>query len=366
MDAVLKIATSPADRAAVCRHRYEVYVEEMDRYRAIADHERRLLVEDIDADSHFLMAELDGRVVGSMRWTWGGDAPMSQRHVEQYMLDPFINTLPQEQLIVGERFMVTKEYRGTDLLSRMFQRYMNFANEQRIQLVFGDCEPHLLNLYQGLGFRTYSSRNISSREVGYLIPLVLVAEDLDYMRAIKSPMAGVLVDYGADNRVPENLPFLLAHSAVVSERLMQRDNYWDGMNELFSMIGRQRPTFFQGLADEVVQPFLAKSNIIECKAGDQVLKKGNVAQNMFIVLAGNLEVRDGGEVIQRLGQGDLLGEVAFLLGNPRSADVFAVSDDTRILSLSETAVRKHIEDDPEVAAKVLLNIAKMLCQKLVA
>jgi hypothetical protein len=366
MTAELKFADTDAEKEGVFRHRYEVYVEEMGRYHAIADHDRRMLVEDIDADSRFLYADLDGQVIGSMRWTWGGDAPMSKRHIDQYMLQPFIDTVPQAELIVGERFMVTKEYRGSDVLSRMFQRYMNFVNEMRIQLIFGDCEPHLLNLYQGLGFRTYSSQNISSSEVGYLIPLILVAEDLDYLRAIRSPMAEVLTDFGDDSRVPENLPALLRDSAVQSERLVQRETYWAGMNEVFAMIGQERPTFFAGLSNEVVQPFLAKSNIIECRAGDQILKKGNVAQNMFIVLSGRLEVRDDGKVIQRLAQGDLLGEVAFLLGQPRSADVFAVEDGTTILSLSETSVRKHIEDDPKVAAQVLLNVAKMLCQKLVS
>jgi CRP-like cAMP-binding protein len=57
--------------------------------------------------------------------------------------------------------------------------------------------------------------------------------------------------------------------------------------------------------------------------------------------------------------------MAFLLEAPRSYDVDAATDDTRILSLSERAVRTMIEEDATVAAKLLMNISKMLCVKLI-
>ena len=44
----------------------------------------------------------------------------------------------------------------------------------------------------------------------------------------------------------------------------------------------------------------------------------------------------------------------FVLGMPRSADVYAVSDDVRVLSLSESEIRKIIDSDPEVAATLML------------
>ncbi len=366
MDAKLKFASTADEKQTIFRFRYEIYVNEMDRYHGIADHKHRMLIEDVDASSRFLYADLGGEIVGAMRWTWGGDARFDGPHIEQYSLQPFIDTLPIEQMIIGERFMVSRDHRGSDLLSRMFERYMDFCNQHRIQLVFGDCEPHLLNLYLGLGFRTYSERNISNPETGYLIPLVLVTEDIAYMQQIGSPMAKVLKDFGGSNRVPVNLDELIQDSAVLSERLANRETYWESLSDTFKMIGQCKFSLFDNLDKNVIQPFLDKSNVIECLAGDQVLKQGNVAHNMFVVLEGVLEVRVKGKAVARLERGDLLGEVAFLLGNPRSADVYAITDGTTILSLSETTVREHIEEDPKVAAQMMLNIAKILCQKLVA
>jgi len=66
-----------------------------------------------------------------------------------------------------------------------------------------------------------------------------------------------------------------------------------------------------------------------------------------------------------LSAGDAFGEMAFLLERPRAFDVDAATDHTRILSLSEGALRKMIAEDPTVAAKLLLNLSRMLCVRLI-
>jgi CRP-like cAMP-binding protein len=57
--------------------------------------------------------------------------------------------------------------------------------------------------------------------------------------------------------------------------------------------------------------------------------------------------------------------MAFLLESPRTVDVYAASDSVRVLSLSESTLRKMVVEDPGVAAKLLLNISKMLCVRIV-
>ena len=105
-------------------------------------------------------------------------------------------------------------------------------------------------------------------------------------------------------------------------------------------------------------------SIIECRAGDRLLKKGGVARNLFVVLDGTLEVRDGETPVAVFGPGDVFGEMAFLLERPRSKDVYAATDDVRVRSLSEATLRQLIKSDPAIAAQLLLNISKMLCFRL--
>jgi CRP-like cAMP-binding protein len=119
-----------------------------------------------------------------------------------------------------------------------------------------------------------------------------------------------------------------------------------------------------GLSEEEAERCLGHSNIIECGRGDRILKKGGVARNMFVVLEGTLEARDGDKLLRVMSRGDVFGEIAFLLGQPRSADVYAATEGVRVLSLSEGTIRTLIDSDPSVAARLMLNISKMLCRRL--
>ncbi len=233
--------------------------------------------------------------------------------------------------------------------------------------MFGDCEPHLLNVYQGLGFRPYTKRNVNSPETGYLVPLVLVPEDLDYLREIKSPIVPSLTDFGDDAQVPDVLDELLTGGAgVLSQRLISMPTYWAALANSLTRFEDGRTTIFDGLSDNEIQLCLAKSNVIECSPGDRVIKKGNVAQNMFVILSGTLEVRADNQVKAILSAGDMVGDIAFFLGLPRTLDVYAATNDVRVISLSESTLRSLMEGEPAIAAKLLQNITKMLCFRLVS
>ena len=358
-------AFTEAERNAIYRQRYEIYVEEMQRYGSIADHTNRWLVEDVDEASRLFYAVQDGRLVGSIRLTLGLDGGLSDALVDKYSLAPFLEEVPADQIIVGERFMVDPAYRGADVLFEMFTTYMRLVNELRIQLMIGDCEPHLLNVYQALGFRPYAERNINSPDAGYLIPLVVVAEDFDYVKILGSPLGEVMMDFGDDRRVPACVDRLVdLPSGVTSERLVDIASYWGQVYKALEEVEAHLTSLFDGLEDEQAQLCLLKSTIIDCQAGDRILKKGNTAQNLYVLLDGVVEVRDGDELLAVITPGEVFGEMAFLLARPRSADVYALADATRVMSLSESSLRGLIRDQPEVAAMLLLNISRMLCWRL--
>ena len=170
---------------------------------------------------------------------------------------------------------------------------LRFANEHRIQLCFGDCEPHLLNLYLGLGQRTYSKKNVNSPEAGYLIPILFVPEDVAYLRRIHSPLLEYVRDFGSDARIPACVERLTAKgTAVMSRRLADSAAYWGEVHGALSEIEGTRPSALDGFTEADAARCLEKSTIIECRAGDRLLRKGGVARNLFVVLDGTLEVRD--------------------------------------------------------------------------
>jgi len=147
----------------------------------------------------------------------------------------------------------------------------------------------------------------------------------------------------------------------VSQRLTSPAAYLGTVHDALGALAETQLSALEGLSDDEVARCLGRSNIIECNAGDKILKKGSVARNMFVVLDGNLEARDEDTLLRVMGPGDVFGEVAFLLERPRSADVYAATDGVRVLSLSEGNLRKLIGSDPAFAAQLLLNISKILC-----
>ena len=107
------------------------------------------------------------------------------------------------------------------------------------------------------------------------------------------------------------------------------------------------------------------SHVLECKKGDLVIGRGQVTRTLFLVLDGILEVRFDGRVVNVLTRGDCAGEIAFLHEVTRSADIFAASDSVRLLSLSESSIRKLLETDAPAAYQLMLNLAKSLAKKLI-
>lgn len=357
-------ARSEEEKEAVYRFRYDIYVEEMGRYRGIADHAHRRFREPEDDTARIFYAASDGKVVATSRMNWGGDAPFTDRLIDHYRLEPFLAEIPPEAMAVGERGMVSTELRGSPIFSELGKKTSEFISEKRVQLIFGACEPHLLSRYVSQGSQTFAAENINSPDAGYLIPIVNVVEDVEYLRRIGSPSASTARDWGDDARVPKCMERLLANDGnVMSQRLVDSGLYLGEVNEALDDLTENQVSVLEGLTNEEVLGVLSKSNIIHCAAGDHVIKKGGTARNMFVLLEGHIEIRDEGSLLGVLGPGDIFGAMAFLLERPRVNDTFAATD-CRILSLSEGTIRKAIDSDARGTAHLMLNIAKMLCLRL--
>jgi hypothetical protein len=348
-------AVDPEEIAAVQRLRYAVYVEELGRYGAVADAGDRRFAEAEDDRSWLFHAREGDEVVATLRMTWGGDG-FSPRQVRQYQLEPFLDELPARVMAVGERYAVVPRHRGAGLLGRIIAWAQPIAEEHDLRVVFGCCEPHLLSLYVSMGQRPYADHNINSPEAGYLIPLVTFLPDAEALRGLGRTGATAL---------PECVERVLARSGSVrSQVLSTPDDYWHEIHDALETLHAEAVSAFDGFTDDEAQRCVTRSNIIECSAGDRVLKRGGSSRNIFVVLEGTLEVRADGHPIGVLTSGDVFGEMAFLLERPRAFDVDAATD-ARILSLSEGALRQMTAEDPVVAAKLLLNVSKMLCVRLI-
>lgn len=103
-------------------------------------------------------------------------------------------------------------------------------------------------------------------------------------------------------------------------------------------------------------------------AGDMIIQTGAIADELFVVLSGSVEVRlkfEGNRYkrLDVLSAGMSFGELAFLDGSPRSADIVAMSDvSCRIIDRSffDELGAQH----PVLKAKILNEIAIQLSDRL--
>jgi hypothetical protein len=344
----IRIAETVEEKEAVFRFRYLIYVEEMGRYKHVGDRVDRRLADPEDEWSWISYARDGDEIVGTLRMTWGG-AGFSDRQVQQYGLRLFLDELPHDALAVGERTMVSPTFRGANLLAQLGSVIEPLLDAHGVKVVFGACEPHLISHYCRFQ-RPCGTRNINSPEAGYLIPLISFRPDVEALKGL-----------GQGSGIPRCVEDVLADSGTVYSPLTgDPADYRSAVQTSLAALGAP---VFAGLTTEELERCIARSNIISCADGDRVLKKGGVARNVFVVLSGALEVSDNEHPVAVLLPGDVFGETAYLLEGTRTFDVYVLSDDTRILSLSERSLRKLTTDDPVLAAKLLANISKILCHR---
>jgi hypothetical protein len=341
----MDVATTTEQREAVFRFWYSVYVEEMGRYREVADHAHRQLRGPEDDHSRIFYARDDGEVVAACRFSWGAEG-FSERQIVQYQLEPFLREVPHEVMLIGERTMVAASHRGGSVYVDLAYSTTPMVEELGILLSFGASEPHLVSYYAQFGQRPFAARQYFSEESGYIIPTLAIPKGLDA--------------FGDDP--PACIRATITGSPTV--RNAAADGAEQYVAALQDALGETRPGLLGGLTDDEIRRVAARGTLITCASGDQILRQGGTARNPFLVVSGRLEVQRGKGDTTTLEAGDLFGESGWLGDTRRQNDVFVVEESSRILALSDGVVRKLPEADPSLAAKVHSNVSSMLWSRL--
>lgn len=106
----------------------------------------------------------------------------------------------------------------------------------------------------------------------------------------------------------------------------------------------------------------------EFKKGDYIVKRGDIGKEMFLVINGKADVRvlgfDGApKTIKVLEPGEVFGEMAIVEHTVRNADVVA-TEDVELLGIDEPALERLRKRFPYTAAKLFLNLAKIISGRL--
>ena len=93
--------------------------------------------------------------------------------------------------------------------------------------------------------------------------------------------------------------------------------------------------------------------------GEFLIRSGEVAEELYIVIEGELESVSDGRPFEKMGTGSIVGELAIIDAKPRSADVVALSPST-LISVCRGDFLSLVEQFPCISINVMVVLAERL------
>jgi len=119
-----------------------------------------------------------------------------------------------------------------------------------------------------------------------------------------------------------------------------------------------------GLSDEAITEIANLGKLETCMSRETLIVRGSRNADLFVVLDGKLDVfTSTGDVLTSVGGGAVLGEVALVDDQPRSAD--AVCNGTvQVLRLPAKELRSYMWNNKEAGFVMLANLCRVLSARL--
>ena len=115
----------------------------------------------------------------------------------------------------------------------------------------------------------------------------------------------------------------------------------------------------KGLAMDLLEVFEDSDDLIELASGSVLFEEGQDADFMYVIVEGDIQLSLRGQPLTVVGSGAILGEMALLSSDARSATATAATD-CRLAPIDEHSFRALIQHTPEFA----FHIMKVLADRL--
>jgi predicted RND superfamily exporter protein len=155
------------------------------------------------------------------------------------------------------------------------------------------------------------------------------------------------------------LPALLATFKIIT--------LWDLLGVRLGQDPSRTIRLFEGLRPSQARVVVLMGDLKRFSPGQAVVRQGERGDEMYVIIQGAAEVwlsADGNRrQIANLKRGDVFGEMGFVSGNERTADVVAETD-LEVLAVDEHFMHRIQRRYPRIASKVLLNLSRILSGRL--
>ena len=122
-------------------------------------------------------------------------------------------------------------------------------------------------------------------------------------------------------------------------------------------------TWLKGMSDQVIGKILNASESRVYNSGDSLMKQGDSGDGLIVITRGSVKVSIGDVVVDIMGRGAVIGEMAVLAGVPRTATVIADST-VNALWLTTDSMQTIMGESPELAGSLWKTAAMRFAENL--
>ena len=291
----IKPARSPKSIDDVLKLRHKVFCEEEKYFRS--PHPGRV-IDQFDAlpTTCNMIAVHENEVVGALRLNFDADVGMPSDKFYDFRSRVPANS----KLMSSGMFCVTRKLRNEKLALGLIMMGTYYAISNNVTHIVAPINPPIAPLLKNVGFEALDDK-LHNEESGLdYIPMML---DL-------TKLTDFFVSFSEQNRI---------HN------------------------------------------FISSYNCYFFKPEEHIIKTGETGEVAYVIIDGEVEVRLPGSnrIIATMGPGEVVGELALLTNDIRTADVFAKGD-VKAMGLSKEVFLQHLKENPDHATLMLKSIGTRL------
>jgi hypothetical protein len=356
-------ATTLREKREIYRFRYRVYVEEMGMRLGSADSSDKLLYDDMDRWAVLIYAKAGEEIVGTQRVNIGTMAEYPE-DLAQYLMLPrfekFYGEAGKGKYAYTSKLMVAPSYRNSAALHLLTAKGYEVYCDQGAHFNFGVCNFHLLRLYEQFGARRIGGPFGAPGYDGVLAPFVILVDDVEHLRAVRSPFyrqarkrgwAGSEAAAWFGREFPEQ-------AGVINSQLVGEDELWEALGKRLKGVPNKVIPLLRGLPAAEASRFLHECGLVmQCRPGDYIARSGFTSHTLKVLLTGRVRTMGpAGAKVVRPGQ--CFGTVG-LVEQPRYVEDVYAATAAEVLVLSRLGFQRFQHSHPDVADKIIRNIASL-------
>jgi AAA family ATP:ADP antiporter len=147
--------------------------------------------------------------------------------------------------------------------------------------------------------------------------------------------------------------------SVVEESLEEPLSIGESLSIIEKIIVLKTMSIFADTPESLLSEIVLLMEEVYLKKNVTLFNKGEIGTSLYIVVEGQVKVHDGNQVINVLGERALIGELAALSSEPRSASITAV-ENTLLLSLSQESLFELMWDQCEIVQGIIYVLVQRL------